>query len=153
MLVAGISHANTTPGPGASASSDPTSGAAVASAAQRAIAKNPAAASRLFEAGINHANNSPGNSATAAGNNDQAPGYGVGRVAAATQAFSAPPRKSSSPPVAQKGPGASNLATQKVSSVVFVFPIVILFVKRTLYMFPSFFSVILVRHAKIWDMG
>ena len=101
------------------------SGAAVASAAQRAITKNPAAASRLLAAGINHANNSPGsgtgNASTAGGggNNDHAQALNPGRVAAAAHAFSGPPKPSTS--VAQKGgPEANKFNSHKVRiSVVF----------------------------------
>ncbi|KAF8490968.1 SH3-domain-containing protein [Russula emetica] len=90
--------------------------AAITTAAHRAITKNPAAASRLLTAGINHASGSPGgsgNSTTAAGNNGHAQALNIGRIATAAQAFSPPPKSSSSPPVAQKGPDANKLVPQK----------------------------------------
>lgn len=115
FLAAGINHASSSNG------ASTGNNAAITAAAQRAITKNPAATSRLLVAGINHANNSgSGNSNTAAGNDDLASAYNPGRVAAAAHAFSGPP-KSTSPPVAQKGPDANKLVPQKVSSVVFVF--------------------------------
>jgi hypothetical protein len=115
LLAAGIGHANKN-NPNASGNST-----AAAAAAQRAITKNPVAASRLLAAGINHAGSSPGgpgNSAATGDNDHTSAGLNVGRVAAASQAFSAPHGKPSSPPVAQKGPDANKLVPQKVSSVV-----------------------------------
>ena len=121
LLVAGINHANSS-NPSGSGNKDH---AAIASAAQRAITKNPAATSRLLAAGINHANSTGsntsgyGNSTTAASNDDHASAPNVGRVAAAAQAFSVPPKSSSPPVAAQKGPDMNKLVPQKVRSVAF----------------------------------
>jgi hypothetical protein len=113
LLAAGLNHANN--------GSGKNNNGHMAAAAQRAITKNPAATSRLLVAGINHANNSnpsgPGNSTTDAGNNDHAPPFNPGRVAAAAHAFSGPPKSSSSPPAAQN---TNKLTPQKVSRFHFV---------------------------------
>ena len=90
--------------------------AAIASAAQRAMTKNPAATSRLIAAGINHANGGPSRSGNSAAK--LASAANVGRVAAAAQVFStssaSPPPKATSPPVAPRA-DSSRLIPQKVS--------------------------------------